>query len=490
MRNFTAFLFTALAGLSLAAPAPYPLTVNSRAQTAPPVIAYRGNESTFRVSFVDGSTASDLTGVVPFMAWATNASATVNSTSTYAVVGSATNGVVDFTFSPASVNYTPYRYMYEVGVKSTSGIPRVYRQGTFTIAGSPIGGGASAFVGTTNVSWAAFNWIGFPSYLLVSDTNGWETGSHAGLATTGSVDSIFGDMLAHLKDYAETNRVTRWYDPELPSLWAEWDGTTNIIVYAVSVTGTNLTVTLSADFMAEDGTRPAWTNSAWPFDDGVWRGVEFEMSGDPWYSLQKIGTTSSWDAYPSSPIHFPLVLSTYAPASGTATVAEHYAYATNVEHRYYLPTNAIPPELANLDLLQAWLNNIYATTNALAAVSGALGTHTNDAPAHVSASDRSAWYGVTNLPSAGCTALALTGATNLVVTGATYSYTADVTNAYWLSIAGTAPAYHYSLTVYGTNSCTLADNMRLIGVKTETGTNCVAFKPWTNGLWEVMWGGK
>ncbi len=39
-----------------------------------------------------------------------------------------------------------------------------------------------------------------------------------------------------------------------------------------------------------------------------------------------------------------------------------------------------------------------ATTNALAAVSGALGTHTNDAPAHVSASDRSAWYGVTNAP--------------------------------------------------------------------------------------------
>jgi len=131
-----------------------------------------------------------------------------------------------------------------------------------------------------------------------------------------------------------------------------------------------------------------------------------------------------------------------------------------------------------------------ATTNALAAVSGAVGTHTNDAAAHVSAADRAAWYGVTNLPSAGCSVLSMTDETNLVVTGATYSYSATVTNAYRLSIPTNAPAFFYGLTVYGTNACTLADNMRLIGTKTITGTNCVSFKPFTNGLWEVLWGGK
>jgi hypothetical protein len=102
-----------------------------------------------------------------------------------------------------------------------------------------------------------------------------------------------------------------------------------------------------------------------------------------------------------------------------------------------------------------------------------------------------AFAGFTNsIPAAGCSVLSMTDETNLVVTGSTYAYTANVATNYWLSIAPTAPAYHYSLTVYGTNACTLADNMRLIGTKTETGTNCVAFKPWTNGLWEVMWGGK
>ena len=259
MRNFMAFLLPALAGLAMSAPAPYPVTVNSRAQTAPPVIAYRGNESTFRVSFVDGSTASDLTGVVPFMAWATNASATVNSTSTYAVVGSATNGVVDFTFSPASVNYTPYRYMYEVGVKSTSGVPRVYRQGTFTIAGSPIGGGADAFVGITNVSWAAYNWIGLPSWLLPADTNGWETGSHASFLTSAppqSVVSVNGQTGAVVITAAGIGALTNEADlaalrtyhygsPDIiesPAEWFQFDGAGVITAFNWETGRTNVVI--------------------------------------------------------------------------------------------------------------------------------------------------------------------------------------------------------------------------------------------------------
>jgi len=93
------------------------------------------------------------------------------------------------------------------------------------------------------------------------------------------------------------------------------------------------------------------------------------------------------------------------------------------------------------------------------------------------------------LPLPGNTELTLDG-TNLTVTGATYAYRATVTNAYRLNISDYAPAFHYGLTIIGTNAVTFADNLLLRGTATVTGTNCVAFQPWTNGTWEVLWGGK
>ena len=354
MRNSMAFIFTALAGLAMSAPAPYPVTVNSRAQTAPPVIAYRGNESVFRVSFVDGSTASDLTGVVPFMAWATNASATVNSTSTYAVVGSATNGVVDFTFSPASVNYAPYRYMYEVGVKSTSGVPRVYRQGTFTIAGSPIGGGASAFVGTTNVSWAAYNWIGLPSWLLPADTNGWETGSHAGLATTGDVAQAIAAIPTSdaytVRDSTDTNR------------WWRFEGT-QAVQYALGALTTNYTVTLSEDFLETVGnTRPAWTNNVFPIVDSVWVGL-FTSPTTMQFGKAEAAT---WN-YSGAVGAVTLLAPSTEDAQGTATVYQHIYYPTNATGNVLGP---VPTNLMSQAQVEAWWATVspgYATTQALVA---------------------------------------------------------------------------------------------------------------------------
>jgi hypothetical protein len=93
------------------------------------------------------------------------------------------------------------------------------------------------------------------------------------------------------------------------------------------------------------------------------------------------------------------------------------------------------------------------------------------------------------VPVAGNTLLTLDG-TNLTVTGATFAYRAFPTNAYRLGISPTAPAFHYGGTIIGTNAVTFATNLLLRGTATVSGTNCFALQPWTNGLWEVMWGGK
>jgi len=272
MKRLLATIALMAASIACAGPAPYPLTVNSRAQTAPPVIAYAGNETVYRVSYTDGDTASAIVaGEIPFFAWATNNSAAVNSTSSYAIVAG-TTGTVDFTFSPASVNFAPGRYIYETGVKASNGNNRVYRQGTFQIYGSPIGSGVGSVTWTTIMNWAAINWQNLPTWLSTpavtpAQTSGWVTASHAGFLTN-ETDAAALNALA-------TNRITRWYDPEDPNRFGQLEGGTNIVIYKAVVSGTNFTVELSADFL--DTTylpdRPAWTNNVFPFgEQGLWYG--------------------------------------------------------------------------------------------------------------------------------------------------------------------------------------------------------------------------
>ena len=140
-----------ISGMAWAAPAPYPITINSQSQTAPPITAYRAGGLTVRASFTDGSTASDISGDTAWMSWSTNRTSTVVSTSTVSVVG-ATTGLVDFTFSPSAMNFAEGSYIYEVGVKSASGTISVYRQGELTIYGSPFATGASPITWTTNMN--------------------------------------------------------------------------------------------------------------------------------------------------------------------------------------------------------------------------------------------------------------------------------------------------------------------------------------------------
>jgi hypothetical protein len=169
MRNLTAALIATLTAASLyAAPAPYPVTINSRSQSAPPLPCFRANEHTFRVSFTDGGTASDVTGYIPFLNWSTNSGAAVVSTSSWAFV-TATNGTVDFTFDPTAINYPEGRYVYNVGVKTSNGVVRSYSQGVLQIYGSPTASGASAVQWVANVDWNQIVWANLPAYALSAD---------------------------------------------------------------------------------------------------------------------------------------------------------------------------------------------------------------------------------------------------------------------------------------------------------------------------------
>lgn len=150
------------ATIAVAAPAPYPVTVNSRIETLPELTVYRAGQHSFALTFKDGGTASDITGHTVWMSWATNSTATLVSTASVAIV-TATNGTATATFSAAALNYTPGRYVYEVGV-TTSGVIKVYRQGALIIRGSPYATGSSAVTWSSNIVIAAYNWIGtFPS---------------------------------------------------------------------------------------------------------------------------------------------------------------------------------------------------------------------------------------------------------------------------------------------------------------------------------------
>ena len=142
-----ALLIATATGL-IAAPEPYPVTVNSRSLNLAPVTVYRASESAFALTMVDGSTAMNLTGHTVWMAWYTNALASTVSTSSVAIV-SATGGTARATFSAAAMNYTPGRYGYQVGV-SSNGVIRTIRHGVFNINGSPYAAGADPVTWSTN----------------------------------------------------------------------------------------------------------------------------------------------------------------------------------------------------------------------------------------------------------------------------------------------------------------------------------------------------
>lgn len=228
---------------------------------------------------------------------------------------------------------------------------------------------AGAALGATAIQPSVFIPLADRVSGLEGRSNDWNTafgwGSHAGLylgtdswaqwLSTNTYVKVETDAIA--LDALATNKVTRWYDPDDVHRWAEWVvGMTNIVIYRAEVSGTNFMVTLSDNFLeTQSMVRPAWTNNVFPFLETDWAGtqtveqatVTFTAGGTVWRTTE---TT------------YPLLVVPFTPyAQGTATVSiASFNLTTNVEWRYYLPTNAIPPELQNLDALQGWLNNLYA----------------------------------------------------------------------------------------------------------------------------------
>ena len=193
-------LLLLVAPLAYAAPAPYPIDINSRNPTAPGVSVFRANEITFRASFNDSGTASDLTNTIPFMDWATSNTAAAVSTSSYSFVGSSATGLVDFTFAQAAVNYAPGRYIYEIGVM-VGGVPKTYRHGVFVIQGSPVGAGVAAVTWTTNVDWNAITWANLPDYQTAANVA-------SILATASVIDATARTSASNAQTTADAASVT------------------------------------------------------------------------------------------------------------------------------------------------------------------------------------------------------------------------------------------------------------------------------------------
>ena len=199
------------------APAPFPLTISSRADSAPPVSVFCANEASFLASFVDGATPSDLTNMVPYMEFTTNVNSSSVSTSSYQIVSLA-EAKVKFTFSPSQLNAPSGRYVYEIGVRS-GGTTRTYRQGVFLVHASPSSGGASQIDWTTPINWSTVSWIGLPSYALLTDVttaagtvvDARESGLsvlHAGSAGR-LKDPVLNSWTAMVNGTATTFRVTQ-----------------------------------------------------------------------------------------------------------------------------------------------------------------------------------------------------------------------------------------------------------------------------------------
>jgi hypothetical protein len=158
-------------GVYAQAPSPYPILVDSQRDTVAALQVFQANAITFRASFRSGGTANSIATETPFMYWqpfgATNATVV---TAQWSIVSSP-SGVVDFAFTPASLNYAAGTYTYQVGLEQSGG-PLVIKQGTFKINPSAASIGAEPIVfSSTNINWGSINWSGVPDWDLITNVN-------------------------------------------------------------------------------------------------------------------------------------------------------------------------------------------------------------------------------------------------------------------------------------------------------------------------------
>lgn len=261
MKKIIACLLLAVCRAYAEPPAPEEFTVDSdnAILNAKPE-AYQAVAKTFRVHFVHGTNADDLTYCTPWMRFATGATAAITYTSQPPVIVSLTNGIVDFPFDAQTLNWTGGLVgVCAVGVKDSNGETRVWRQGAFIVRASPFGVGVPFPVGTTNINCAFYNFSNAPwdsSEILASRI----IGNISTTAITNAVAELglgsggggSGDML--VSEYA-TNGIAgtvdnayllRGYTPA--ELLAEPTGSQAL---AVGLSASNLANSVSSNLQAE-----------------------------------------------------------------------------------------------------------------------------------------------------------------------------------------------------------------------------------------------
>ena len=529
---------------ALSAPEPYPVTINSRAQTAPPVVVYKGGEQVFRVTFKDGSAASDISGQTPFMSWATNASASVVSTSSVSVVGAST-GVVDFTFSPAALNHDAGRYIYEAGVLTADGNARVYRQGVFQIFGSPYAGGADSITWVTNLNWGTIAWLNLPDYV--------ESGGTISSATTvnGPQSNLIASALQSESDpvwVAVSNTVTTGAASGATATQPGDNVSTlaNDAAYINALAATNAAAALDAllDYadvgaLAVDGTAEgaykivgesgddvwlticsAGTVTVWQVsntsnvyvtatsgdgyngpDVGItWTDPEADLQGWQWSETTIEGTptllraeTNPDDLYAEHSWDLDwgfggwraegFLSASFSPLSGDASGTLTIDWVT-VTNSYPIAKQAdLAAAIAALNLgtmAEADAGDYYTAAETDAKIGTAATAGTN----YTDAATNALAATIPTLPSAGCTTL--TGTTP-EIDGSTLAYFYNSTTNYTLSVSGSASRiWHYSIDIRGTNAAALGANLEYGLAWTPAATNQLVIVPSTGTLWRVF----
>lgn len=177
MRNTILAILLAATVAAANPPAPFPVVVDSQSRSVPSLEIYQAEARTFRVMFRDNGAGSNVSGVSPYLWWATDASATQFVTSVWARVNGGTTGCVDFTFSASAVN-TNGDLIYGVGAGAT------YRQGALRIIANPYTAGVAAPVFTTNANLAGVSFSNYP----------WPDGASFSEGTTNSA-ALIGNTL-------------------------------------------------------------------------------------------------------------------------------------------------------------------------------------------------------------------------------------------------------------------------------------------------------
>lgn len=176
-------------------------------------------------------------------------------------------------------------------------------------------------------------------------TNGWEVGSHAGLATTGA--------LAELAQYAATSRTdTVWVSDDE---WYRFSGGGTATLYRVSLSTTNGYLSYSSDFSDSLGASPALTNvfvtSNLPVGRNIPLGNDFYWERAEFYSF--IINTSSFAKWQTEGLEsFPTTLTVSSDGYGSAIVSAAHETNTVV---YVLTTGNVWGAISDLAATNAVL---------------------------------------------------------------------------------------------------------------------------------------